>query len=253
MLKAKKLFLSIMVVSIFVIGIFSLTSCNRGDDSGKIIDKENFSTIKNDYQLYKESKPQVMPEGEDIVIDGANYDINGVTTDSAGNVTSIIEIDVSKDKLNPTNGTQELKKLVECFVDIDQSGYSQNDYQYIYDCIFDGHSSIQITNGTKKAILDKMESVPSVEKEYVDFKRQQEIYQAVYLILLQKREEIALSINNQRDRARIIDAAFVKQRPVAPRKLFAVLGILAFTLILPVGVLFIKEQFIALKSEFNKR
>ena len=66
-------------------------------------------------------------------------------------------------------------------------------------------------------------------------------------------EEIALSINNQRDRARIIDAAFVKQRPVAPRKLFAVLGILAFTLILPVGVLFIKEQFIALKSEFNKR
>ena len=105
----------------------------------------------------------------------------------------------------------------------------------------------------EKAILDKMESVPSVEKEYVDFKRQQEIYQAVYLILLQKREEIALSINNQRDRARIIDAAFVKQRPVAPRKLFAVLGILAFTLILPVGVLFIKEQFIALKSEFNKR
>ena len=105
----------------------------------------------------------------------------------------------------------------------------------------------------EKAILDKMESVPSVDKEYVDFKRQQEIYQAVYLILLQKREEIALSINNQRDRARIIDAAFVKQRPVAPRKLFAVLGILAFTLILPVGVLFIKEQFIALKSEFNKR
>lgn len=156
MLKAKKLFLSIMVVSIFVIGIFSLTSCNKGDDSGKIIDKENFSTIKNDYQLYKESKPQVMPEGEDIVIDGANYDINGVTTDSAGNVTSIIEIDVSKDKLNPTNGTQELKKLVECFVDIDQSGYSQNDYQYIYDCIFDGHSSIQITNGTKKATLDKI-------------------------------------------------------------------------------------------------
>lgn len=156
MLKAKKLFLSIMVVSIFVIGIFSLTSCNKGDDSGTIIDKENFATIKNDYQLYKESKPQVMPEGENIVIDGANYDINGVTTDTLGNVTSIIEIDVSKDKLDPTKGTQELKKLVECFVDIDQSGYSQNDYQYIYDCIFDGNSSIQITNETKKATLDKV-------------------------------------------------------------------------------------------------
>ena len=145
-----------MVVSIFVIGIFSLTSCNKGDDSGTIIDKENFATIKNDYQLYKESKPQVMPEGENIVIDGANYDINGVTTDTLGNVTSIIEIDVSKDKLDPTKGTQELKKLVECFVDIDQSGYSQNDYQYIYDCIFDGNSSIQITNETKKATLDKV-------------------------------------------------------------------------------------------------
>ena len=120
MLKAKKLFLSIMVVSIFVIGIFSLTSCNKGDDSGTIIDKENVATIKNDYQLYKESKPQVMSEGENIVIDGANYDINGVTTDTLGNVTSIIEIDVSKDKLDPTKGTQELKKLVdEKLIEID--------------------------------------------------------------------------------------------------------------------------------------
>lgn len=104
----------------------------------------------------------------------------------------------------------------------------------------------------EKVLLDKMASVPSVEKEYIDFKRQQEVYQAVYLILLQKREEVALSINNQRDRARVVDTAFVKQRPVAPRKLFAALGILAITLLFPMIGLFVKDQFLALLLEFKK-
>lgn len=102
------------------------------------------------------------------------------------------------------------------------------------------------------AILAKMGKVPSLEKEYIDYKRNQEIYQAVYLVLLQKREEIALSINNMRDRGRIVDHAFVKQRPVAPRRLFVAIGILACTLIFPVLMLFIKSQYIALRNEFAK-
>lgn len=104
----------------------------------------------------------------------------------------------------------------------------------------------------EKILLDKMGVVPSLEREYVDFKRQQEVYQAVYLILLQKREEIALSIGEDKNKARIIDAAFVKQSPVGPRKLFAVLGMLVMTLIVPVGYLFVKKQIVDLKAEYLK-
>lgn len=105
----------------------------------------------------------------------------------------------------------------------------------------------------ENAILAKMGEVPSLEKEYIDYKRDQEIYQAVYLVLLQKREGIALSISNMRDRGRIVDHAFVKQRPVAPRKLFVAIGLLACTLFLPILLLFVQAQYIAFRKEFEKK
>ena len=94
----------------------------------------------------------------------------------------------------------------------------------------------------EKAIMDKMDYVPTYEREYLDYKRQQEILQGVYLILLQKREEVALSLGQERDRGFIVDAAIAKYRPVAPRKLFAVLGFLILTIIVPIGYLFAKQQ-----------
>lgn len=104
----------------------------------------------------------------------------------------------------------------------------------------------------EKVIMDKMGNVPTQEREYIDFKRQQEIFQGVYLILLQKREDAALSGGQDRLKARVIDAAFVKQRPVGPRKLFAAIGMIIFTLLVPVGYLFFKQQWIVLKEEYKK-
>ena len=49
----------------------------------------------------------------------------------------------------------------------------------------------------EKAIMSKMDYVPTYEREYLDYKRQQEILQGVYLILLQKREEVALSLRSR--------------------------------------------------------
>lgn len=101
--------------------------------------------------------------------------------------------------------------------------------------------------GKEKLIYDKMSNVPDQEREYIDYKRQQEILQGVYLILLQKREEIALSVNGQgKSRALVIDPAYVKKMPVGPRKLFAAIGMFLFTLIIPIGYLFGKEQLLEL-------
>lgn len=105
----------------------------------------------------------------------------------------------------------------------------------------------------EKAILDKMGDVPILEREFIDYKRQQEVFQAMYLILLQKKEEIALSIGEDKDRARVISAAYVKQNPVAPRKLFAVLGMMFITLLVPIGYLFFKKQIAEFIVEFKKQ
>lgn len=103
----------------------------------------------------------------------------------------------------------------------------------------------------EKMIMDKMGNVPTYEREYLDLRRQQEILQGVYLILLQKREEVALSLGQERDRGFIIDAAFVKYMPIGPRKLYAAIFMILFTILVPVGYLFGKEQLFALVKEYK--
>lgn len=104
----------------------------------------------------------------------------------------------------------------------------------------------------EQALYGRMSDVPKQEREYVDYKRQQEILQGVYLIILQKREEIALILGQDKAKARIVDEPFAKQRPVAPRKLFAAIGIFLFTLLIPAGYLFIKKQLVSLHEEYKE-
>ncbi|MDR1645961.1 MAG: tyrosine protein kinase [Tannerellaceae bacterium] len=104
----------------------------------------------------------------------------------------------------------------------------------------------------EKALFARMESFPDKERDFIELKRRQEILQGVYLIMLQKREEVALNIDLNRDRAKVLDAAFVKSKPIAPRKLYAAIGMLFFTLMIPVVYLFCKEQISVLIKEYRR-
>ncbi|MDR1357132.1 MAG: tyrosine protein kinase [Tannerellaceae bacterium] len=104
----------------------------------------------------------------------------------------------------------------------------------------------------EKALFDRMESFPDKERDFVELKRRQEIFQGLYLILLQKREETALSIDLNRERAKVLDAAFVKKKPVGPRKLYAALGMIALTLLIPIIYIFCKEQSAVLLKEYRR-
>lgn len=105
-------------------------------------------------------------------------------------------------------------------------------------------------------IMSRMGVFPEQERVYIDLKRKQEIYQGVYLLLLQKREEIILTIGQEKERARIIDTPYVKSKPVAPRKLYAAIGIVVFTLLISAGWLSIKWLLLSiwndLKVEYRK-
>ena len=104
----------------------------------------------------------------------------------------------------------------------------------------------------EKKLLEKMKSVPMLEHEYIGFKRQQEILQGVYLLLLQKREETVLSLGQQTERARVIDPAFVMKKPVGPRKLYAAIGMLLLTLVIPVGFLTCRSLLKSLWVEYRR-
>ncbi|MCD8263630.1 MAG: tyrosine protein kinase [Tannerellaceae bacterium] len=110
--------------------------------------------------------------------------------------------------------------------------------------------AIQDVKQKESAIVNKMGEYPNLEMSYIDLQRQQEIFQGIYLILLQKREELLLFIGDGKSKVRIVDPPYVKGKPVGPRKLYAAIGIFLFTLIIPIGFLFIKEQYISLRHEY---
>jgi Uncharacterized protein involved in exopolysaccharide biosynthesis len=103
----------------------------------------------------------------------------------------------------------------------------------------------------EKQMLSKLKTVPAKERELTKYLRDQEILQGVYLMLLQKREETALSLGKQTDRARIIEPAFIKKKPLGPRKIFAAIGMLVFTLVIPVGFLMAKDLFLSIREEYR--
>ena len=126
----------------------------------------------------------------------------------------------------------------------------------VFQSINNAQQTMQQTRQTlqkqERELLDRMGSIPVQERIYVDYKRQQEILQGVYLILLQKREEISLALGQKTDRAKIVDTAFVKAKPVAPRKVFALAGFIVLTLVLSIGWIVCRDQYRLLRKEMKR-
>ena len=103
----------------------------------------------------------------------------------------------------------------------------------------------------EKQLMSTFRSFPEKEREYITYVRDQEICQGIYLLMLQKKEETILSLNKQTDRARLIEPPIIMRKPVAPRKLYACIGILVLTIVVPIGYLFTKDLVLSIIEEFK--
>ena len=101
-------------------------------------------------------------------------------------------------------------------------------------------------------LLSKFRSVPEKEREYIGFIRDQEILNGIYFLMLQKREETLIALNKETDLARAIEPPYIKKKPLGPRKLFAGIGVLVLTLVVPVGYLFTKDLLLSIRDELRK-
>ena len=104
-------------------------------------------------------------------------------------------------------------------------------------------------------ITDKITDAPVKERAYLDYSRQQSLKQDLYLYLLQKREETAISQTATISSCRILDDAESDESPFEPKKsLICMIGLLA-GLALPIAGLSIKEMLnikIQNKSDIDK-
>lgn len=110
-------------------------------------------------------------------------------------------------------------------------------------------SSVQRGLSITKADLERqagkyagrITSAPGQERQLVSISRQQEIKAGLYLMLLQKREENAITLASTANNARIVDEALADAAPVSPKGKMIYLVALILGIAVPVAVIYIIE------------
>ncbi|MDR2690765.1 MAG: hypothetical protein LBB73_00435 [Dysgonamonadaceae bacterium] len=90
----------------------------------------------------------------------------------------------------------------------------------------------------EKEVDSKINNIPSVERQYRDLKREQEIQQTIYLFLVEKREETMLRAVSLLPKLKVIDEPYTVNTPVSPDPKKVALVVLFFGGLLPMGAVY---------------
>ena len=96
----------------------------------------------------------------------------------------------------------------------------------------------------------RLGNTPSMERALTDIGRQREIKQAVYLVMLQKREENAMELANTPEKGVLIDQTQGDPTSASPKKKVILTAALFLGTLIPFGILFLIRM---LKSEVETR
>jgi tyrosine-protein kinase Etk/Wzc len=95
--------------------------------------------------------------------------------------------------------------------------------------------------GNNSQFQGSIKKVPGQERQLISIKRQQSIKESLYLYLLQKKEEAALSYASAVADSRTVDPAYYSKLPIKPKRQLVYITSILLGLLLPVGFLFLKE------------
>ena len=90
-----------------------------------------------------------------------------------------------------------------------------------------------------KRYTRRISDAPTQERQFVSIARQQEIKAGLYLMLLQKREENAITLAATANNAKTIDEALADENPVSPKKMMIYLAAFVLGMGLPVGIIYL--------------
>jgi tyrosine-protein kinase Etk/Wzc len=100
------------------------------------------------------------------------------------------------------------------------------------------------TKAKNNQFIGKLGKTPRNERELTDIKRQQNIKEGIYLFLLQKQEETAISMIGTVPDARIVDRPIIGDKPVSKSKIMVYLVALAIGIFLSFATLILSDLMI---------
>ena len=98
--------------------------------------------------------------------------------------------------------------------------------------------SLEALNEQDIRINSRLYSAPKQERQYRDIQRQQQIKEALYLYLLQKREETAITLGVADPNAKIIDYPESRPNPISPKRMRIYFMFILMGLIIPFGIIY---------------
>ena len=100
---------------------------------------------------------------------------------------------------------------------------------------------IEQVDRAQKVVDKRMQSSPTMEMELLTKARQQKVKEELYIYLLTKLEENALTEATAESNARVIDHAYGSNRPVSPQRTIILAIALIMAICIPLAILYIRE------------
>lgn len=100
-------------------------------------------------------------------------------------------------------------------------------------------SELNLKQSEKSSIQSRIQSLPRRERELVEKERQKDIKENIYVYLLQKREESAISLAVSAPNGKVVEPAGSNFAPISPKRKFILTIAVLLGLILPSGLVFL--------------